>query len=359
MENEIVVQQHIENKLRFYYLRNYRWILHSLYWLYVFISGQLMVGEPILSAKGFFLNFLFDNWLIIAFYYIYALYLIPHLFKKNRKRAFWLRFALTFLVLTVLNVAFQIIFEPYLPAAYADHHFNWADFPRHLLFYFYIYLRNFVSFAGFLFLMETAESLSDYKATEAAKDDFTQSQKQLLKTRMDPAFIINTLDHISTMAQHKNKETAQTIVRFSDILRYRLYRSKSDEIELSEELLQIRHIFDLYNTAYQKTYILEVEGATDHMRVHPSSFLGMLALLLATSAAEQEDSIVFYLLALDQEIDLAIEWESDYSDKKTVIRNIANHLVEFYPGQYRIEHDQVNRLCSIRIHLDLQLKTSL
>jgi len=353
MENEIVVQQHIENKLRFYYLRNYRWILHSLYWLYVFIFGQLMVKEPILSAQGFFLNFLFDNWLIIAFYYIYVLYLIPQLFKKNRKKAFWINFALTFFILTVLNVAFQIIFEPYIPAAYADHHFRWADFPKHLIYYFYVYLRNFVSFAGFLFLMETAESLSNYKATEAAKNDFSQSQKQLLKTRVTPAFIMNTLDHISTMAKDKQPQTAQMIVLFSDVLRYRLYRSKNDAIELSEELLQIRHTFDLYNTAYRKAYILEVAGATDHIRVHPSSFLGMLTQILDTSSSEQQDSIVFYLLALDQEIDLAIEWESDYTDKKSIVRNITHHLDEFYPEKYRIEYDLANRLCSIRIHLDL------
>lgn len=353
MKNEIVVQEHIEQKLRFYYLRNYRWILHSLYWLYVYIFGQLTVKEPLLSTQGFFFNFLFDNWLIIAFYYIYALYLIPQLFKKNKKKAFWIGFAIIFIALPVLNVAFQIIFEPYIPAAYADHHFQWAGFPQHLLFYLYIYIRNFISFAGFLFLMETAESLSNYKAIEAAKDEVSQTQKQLLKTRMDPAFIMNTLDHIATMAQHKHRQTAQTIVQFSDILRYRLYRSKRDEIALSEELLQIKHTFDLYNTAYQKAYILEVEGDAAPIRVHPSSFLGMLAQILDTGSAGQKDNIVFYLLALEQEIDLAIEWESDYTDKKSIVRNIVAHLEEFYPGRFRIEYDLAEQLCSIRIHLDL------
>lgn len=359
MKNEIVVQEHIENKLRFYYLRNYRWILHSLYWLYAFIHGQLIIKEPLLSVQGFFYNFLFDNWLIIAFYYIYALYLIPQLFKKNKKKAFWIGFAIIFITLPVLNIAFQIIFEPYIPAVYADHHFQWANFPQHLLFYLYIYLWNFISFTGFLFLMETAESLSNFKAIAAAKDDVTQTQKQFLKTRLDPAFIMNTLDHITTMAQQKHSQTAQTIVQFSDILRYRLYRSKIDDIELSEELLQIKHTFDLYNTAYQKAYILEVEGNTECIRVHPSSLLGMLAQILDTGAADQNDNIVFYLLALEQEIDLAIEWESDYTDKKSITRNIVTHLEEFYPGRFRMEYDLTDRLCSIRIHLNLHPAKSL
>lgn len=348
-----IVEQHIENKLRFYYFRNYRWILHSLYWLFVYVRGQFIVGEAVFSGEGFLLNFLFDNWIIIIFYYVYALYLVPKLFKRNQYKKFFTYFLITLAVLPLLNVAFQIIFEPLLPLKYQDHHFNWHSFFSEGIDYYILYIKNFVLFAAFLFLMETAESLSNFKAIEAANESVRDSQKQMLKTQVNPVFIMTALDNIQDLAAANNEATSAAIIHFSDVLRYRLYRSKTEKLGLAEELKQVKNTFELYNTAYNKNYILEVEGDTTALQILPTSILGLLAQLLDTIEKDVDDSLVLYLLAVEQGLDLAIEWESPVENKLETVKNMQQFVQGLYENECSFEFEMKQNLCSIRLHLDL------
>lgn len=351
--SNIVLEQHIDNKLRFYYLRNYRWILHSIYWLFVYIRGQILVEETALSWQGFFLNFLFDNWLIICFYYIYAVYLVPQLFKKNKLKAFLLGLGLTFALIPAINVCFQIICEPFLPQKYIDHNYNWQHFFSELASYYGLYFKNFLAFCGFLFLMETAESLSNYKATAAAKKDVLKNHKQLLKTQVDPEFVMNALEGMSTLAKQANTATTDSILHFSDILRYRLYKSKTEKIIFTEELQQVKNTFEFYNAIFQKQYVLEVEGSTHNLLILPSSILGTISKILDNTNTSVKDSVIMYILAMDNEVDMAIEWESELQQKDKILKEIKQHLFDCYGNNSRLDSESKEQLLSIRINLKL------
>jgi two-component system LytT family sensor kinase len=351
--SNIILQQHIDNKLRFYYLRNFRWILHSLYWFFVFVRGQVTVTEKVMSWQGFFLNFLFDNWLIICFYYIYALYLVPQLFKRNKLNAFFKGLAISFALLPALNVIFQIVFEPALPEKYIDHNYTWQEFPRELFMYYRLYFKNFVAFCGFLFLMETAESLSNYKAIASAKKDILQNHKNLLKTQIDPSFVMNALKGMSKLAYKSDEATTGSIIHFSDILRYRLYKSKTERIAFADELQQVKNTFEFYNSVFHKQYVLEVAGGTGKLTVLPSSILGIISKILDKTNENVEDSVIMYMLAMEKEVDMAIEWESPLKEKETILKEIKQHLQDCYDNKSRFELENNGNLLSIRINLKL------
>jgi two-component system, LytTR family, sensor kinase len=65
----------------------------------------------------------------------------------------------------------------------------------------------------------------------------TQAQLQTLQTQMEPHFLFNTLNAItSLMVQARNKEAIRTMTHLSDILRTTLQRKAHEKVLLAEEL---------------------------------------------------------------------------------------------------------------------------
>ncbi len=347
-----IAEQHIDSQLKNHYFKDYRWILHIVYWLHVYVFGQMHHNETLFSWEGFLLNFLYDNWIIIVFYYIFALLLVPKLFKKNKYYSFWFWLICMFIVLPLLNYLFAYSFESYLPERYQDASIN-NTFLVNCYNFYRVYLLNFILFAAFLFLVETTEGIRNYKAGVKADLETQKSQKKLLKTKIEPTFIMQTLDRIIDQAEQASNTTGATIVQFSDVLRYRLYKSQTDVIHLDAELEQVKNAFQLYNKLYDKQFVLEVVGETNKSSIYTSSILGGLLKILSTTQPSWNDQLIVYFLISHPTLDIAIEWDSPYPEKNNVIKEIAIQLHEFYDKDFQLEQEVQSKQCSIRVQLQL------
>ncbi|RQO30747.1 hypothetical protein DBR32_08445 [Taibaiella sp. KBW10] len=351
--NELILNSHVNAKLKNFYLRNGRWALHLLYWTYVLFSGQKMVKESMFSLEGFLFNFLFDNWIIIIFYYLYCLVWIPAYFKKERYLKFWISILAAFIIMPVADMLFQVKFQPYIPQRYQDYDFSGALFPGVALKFYYIYFANFVSFSVFLFLMETAEGLSNYKEEKTAAEDVLIHQKELMKTRINPEFVLNALDGLADLSDQKNEKAAQSVIQFSDILRYRLYKSKEAAIPLSEEVQQLKNIFDLQNNLFTQCCVLEVEGDLSDKQIQTLSLVNMIEPIFNTYEADTEWNLIMYLLVEEQQLHIALEWNTPYEDKARVLTEIKQNLLHFYDEHAQLEVEFMAYNYSIRIAVPL------
>ncbi len=349
--NEFVAEQHIDNSLKHYYFRNFRWILHLAYWLFVYVRNQLIINEPVFFTEGFLYNFLFDNIFIILFYYFYALFLVPKYLKKNKFRPFFLGIIISFLLLPLVDLFFHYNFIQLQPERYHYLNFSNPDWAALIMRMYKSYLFNFLLFAAYLFFIETADGIAKFHASTKADSTIMKSQRQSLQTHVEPEFIMNTLSGINSLAASNDAKTSGSIIQFSEILRYRLYKSKSEQTSLLEELQQIKNLFDLYNNLSNKQFVLEVEGDAKAIHVYSSSLLSLVLKILSTSKHGDNTNIVLYILSMQNEVDIAIEWESDYKEKIAVVKNLKSQLSEFYEDKFRLDFDIVGALCSLRVHL--------
>ena len=77
------------------------------------------------------------------------------------------------------------------------------------------------------------------------KQEKTAAELELLKSQVQPHFIFNTLNSIYADAFKKSPETANQIIKLSNLLEYTLYDSKKEKMLLDEELKYIRNYLDL------------------------------------------------------------------------------------------------------------------
>jgi len=347
------IQQELENKNRFIYFRNGRWIVHVIYWLYVYLRGQIKNDEALFSPEGFLLNFLWDNWLITTFYLLYCFYYLPFLFKKNKHIKFWLYVAATAVVLSAVDLLLHAIFDKYLPAKYQDHqHFAWADYQMML----YIYSFNFLYFTTLLFFMELAEG---YRMDFAIKQEMFKlaaTEKKLVKTQMNPGFIMHSLDGIINLAERKIPTAPDAVIQFADVLRYRLYKSSEKLVSLPEEQAQLNSLVQFHNNINGRDGFcsLETQGSVASKFLPPLSLINIIEPLLNTCVPNTGWNMIVYMLAEETELQVAIEIENLGTEKQAVFTNIQHNLTTIFNNNVVVETEQQHEHFSIRICLPLQ-----
>ena len=66
-----------------------------------------------------------------------------------------------------------------------------------------------------------------------------------LKNQINPHFLFNTLNNISSLAQIDGEETQEAIMQLSDLLRYAMYETNRSKVRLDGEVEFMRNYIDL------------------------------------------------------------------------------------------------------------------
>lgn len=351
---DFIVEYHVQEKLKNFYLRKGRWLLHLAYWMFVYVFRQFRTQQPIWDWDGLLWNFLYYNWIIIIFYYLYCLVLVPAYLKKERYGRFWIGIAAAFIILPVLDMYFQLYFQRHVPKQYVGYNFRNFHFHTHVLQFYYIYFMNFLLFSTFLFLMETAEGLTNYREEQEAEEVKLQHEKMLLQTNIDPAFVMHALDGLSALSASSDRHTPDAVIRFSDILRYRLYRSREALVPLADEIAQVRNLFELQNSLYGPCCILETEGNTAAKFIPTLAMVNIAEPICNTFQPGHEWQLIMYLLIEDSQLHIAIEWNAALAHKESVLAAIRKNLSHFYPEEAAVlDTELMDYNYSIRISLPM------
>ncbi|WP_158800236.1 histidine kinase [Pedobacter sp. L105] len=270
------IQQEINKRTRWVYFSNYRWIAHVAYWTWVLVIGTLTrVAVPI--TPGVLLNhFVMSNIFIFIFYYLYCLFLIPYFFKRNKNLQFWILLTVSFLVLTISNVYFD---KRYLRLSeYAGEGMDmgfWKNYLRIVSGYVF----NFLFFTMLLFFMEKNEENSLFSELEEEKKEIELVKLDLLKTNISPDFILRSLKQLKKTAADEQPYTPQSIITFSELLRYRLYRGKQTQTPLQEEIAALQTFIEFITFNSQNNNLiaeLEISGDVKDKFVVPLVLVNIL-----------------------------------------------------------------------------------
>jgi sensor histidine kinase YesM len=79
-----------------------------------------------------------------------------------------------------------------------------------------------------------------------------QTELSLLKTQINPHFLFNTLNNLFGLARKQDPKTADGIAQLSHLMRYMIYDSNADKIELEKEVQQIQRLIELQKLRFEK-----------------------------------------------------------------------------------------------------------
>lgn len=72
-----------------------------------------------------------------------------------------------------------------------------------------------------------------------------ETQLQMLQSQINPHFMFNVLNHIHVLMQTNVELASQLLLQYSDMLRFQLYKGKSEKVRLGEEILFLKNFIEI------------------------------------------------------------------------------------------------------------------
>lgn len=356
------ITRSLARKNRGVYFKKGKWILHLASVILIWLSGTVRLNGDQVTSAARSPEILLAGLLImlpfLTFFYFYCLYLIPYCFKQNRYRKFWTIMVALLATLPLADLALQHVFARYYPLLAAK--LAKGSPGSHILEAYWDFIRDFVGYTSILYLMELMEGIRTYREISQNSTELALTERNLIRTRMDPVFLLQSLEGIIQLSEKTATAAPDAVIGFSDILRYRLYRSQDKQVSLHEELYHLEKLFQFSNTlSGQGACTLEVDGPTGTQSLPPLAVVNIAEALINTrSGADKDWSLLLYLLAEDNELQIAAELQTGQDRYTDTIDHIRKNLELVFGRAIIFASERNENTYSIRICLPLYSNAS-
>jgi len=137
------------------------------------------------------------------------------------------------------------------------------------------------SFIGVLYLgyasglMITVKSIRNQLAAKEREKNLVkeklETELKFLRNQTSPHFLLNTLNNIYALARKKSDDTAEVVMRLSELLRFMLYETRENFISLSDEIKVLEDYLQLemlrYNDRLSVCFNKEIDA--EHYQITP------------------------------------------------------------------------------------------
>lgn len=341
------------------------WLLHTLGWL----------GFAIVNYLNSLVQDTRDAYLIVVALdsYIGWLITIPlrYAYQRVGQWAPWK------MVLTVLALAFTVAiiwaavrnfnyWEIYRHGARPD---NILQYARETPFAFYVML----SWSGLYFGIKYYQTLQQEKQKSlTATNKAHEAQLKMLRYQLNPHFLFNTLNAISTLVLINEADTANKMVtRLSDFLRYSLYKDPINKVPLEQEIYAARLYLEIEKVRFSERLAVEfnLEPGTEQALVPSLILQPLIENAVKYAVASQVNGGIITITAKCFGHDLLLEVSDNgpgmtitnglpkSSDSGVGLVNTKERLSALYDNNFALvlTHNQPQGL-KVNIRIPLQLE---
>lgn len=297
------------------------------------------------------------NCIIIVFFFLNYKYFIPKfLFTKK-----YFSYAIIVLVglVIVLAVPYLLFGSPEPPT-----HDDFMPKPPHedtffenfRLFFSNVDQTFFMYFGTVFFTAFWFERIQ----SERIKNEKLQAELSHLKLQIHPHFLFNTLNSIYSSAIKKDDKAAESIIVFSDFIRYLLQDSYQKEVSLEKEVHYISNYISLQKERLRNTVDIDyvTQGNFSERKIAPLILFTFIENAFKYGVNPEENSkIKIEIYLLDHEVKLLVSNKIvsiQNGDSSNIgINNAKERLNIFYPKQHElyISQEQDNFLVDLQIVL--------
>ena len=167
-----------------------------------------------------------------------------------------------------------------------------------------------------------------------------------LKHQLNPHFLFNTLNNISSLTQIDPDKAQESIGQLSDLLRYALYDSEADKVPLASEVEFMNNYIDLMALRCNELTKVEKEFEVpqEHVEVAPLLFISLIENAFKHGVNARYPSFVkVYMGYADGVLTFCCENSlfekqgSDHIGSGIGLENMKRRLELLYPGKYTYE----------------------
>ena len=194
--------------------------------------------------------------LIVAITTVYTFnyHLIPNILLKSKKRKF---FAFAFVTIVMFFYIQLLLTLLLVVKQLSDGHHLFPEMLDIVMLFFNLF---FVVFIAIAIKFYKRWNEKDFQEQKVQKEK-VEAELQMLKTQINPHFLFNTLNSIYVLAMKQSEQTANTVMKLSDILDYILYRIDTPKIAISNEIKIIENYIELEKIRFSNR--IDINFTTD------------------------------------------------------------------------------------------------
>ena len=317
--------------------------IHSLIWIIGFVIVTLTVktiGVFHKSEGSFLLPLLSGTIINLSIVYGIALVLIPRFTIKRKTAVFIAETLVLILGLTLIETLVDYFFFNSIFSS-AEESFKSQGIINLAL--------NIIFACAALAYGFIKNWIRNERARQRLKEEKLNAELNFLKSQVNPHFLFNVLNMaFSSAIRSKDENTANIIEKLSGLMRYMLYDSNADKVDLSREIDYLRDFVDLQKLRISADVpvkiSLEIKGDISGIRIAP------LILVPFVENAFKHGIRVEQPSAIDISMDcqpaglffrventrfLALKDRSP-TDSGIGLENVKRRLDLIYPGQHHL-----------------------
>ncbi len=288
--------------------------------------------------------------------YFLNFYLLgPWLFFKRRTLVF---IVANMLAIAALNYGFLFIGR-----SFNDHRVNmpdqaWIGFYSGIFSYLVL---NCVVIAVAIGIRHFLNVRKIRQQLEEERHKTTEAELAWLKSQINPHFMFNTLNNISSLTQIDADAAQDAIAQLSDLLRYAIYETNKKQVPVSGEVEFMKNYIELMKLrCNEKTEVRTYFHVAQDVQVAPLLFISLVENAfkhgvsssreskIDISLVEEHDSLVFVCENSNYAKD-----DHDRSGSGIGLENTRRRLELMYPGRYEWEQSSDEDTFFIKIQLHL------
>ena len=325
-------------------------IWHIGVWLIVLSFFLIPVYFAGLSAR---LIYVIISFLIyISAFYINIVFILPR-YIRNRKIIHLLAsWSLMIIAYTVLSIILHRLFHLFERG---------GNLGLEVLNSFLI---NILFVGIFLFVSTAYQSIMDWFKNERIKQQLEnqnlKTELAFLKSQINPHFLFNTLNNIYILAYKRSDQTAEAILKLSEMMRYMLYESSNEFVVVQKEVDFIGQLVSLQQlrTKEQLCFEFKTTGSAEQNEIAPLILISFVENIFKHGTLNDcNDPAIVHINIENNNLTFYSRNKINQRAKDNTsgigLPNVKRRLELLYPGKYdfRITKDETH----YSIHLNIQL----
>ena len=293
----------------------------------------------------------------IAIFYINYLIILPRLL--NKKKYLWCAVSMVALVILSGFVKYGLatVFEDIvlIRGEKKQYHLSFKEY----------YMGAVFIGCFFLFISTALKFMMDWFVNEKIKttleNEKLTAELAFLKSQINPHFLFNTLNNIYSLAYQQSDKTPAAILKLSEIMRYMLYESNEDKVELSKEIRYLENYIELQRLRFKnEAYVrLNICGEADHQKIMPLVLISFVENAFKHGIATDPNNPIDISICIEPiRLKFRISNKINNLNKDETggigLINVKRRLELFYKDHYQLEIDNQQDFYTSELLLDLR-----
>ena len=327
--------------------------LHVYFWVFIFFSFNVLYLFPTFRAEGIIKNLLYFPADILFTYFF--LYVLNKLITKQKKfLLFIIIFTFSIVGYTFITFTIDQTIVPHILGKSVYKSYNIHTFVHSAWVIVMIALA-----AGYIKIIRLWNRVDEDRIR--AELEKSNAYNQLLRSKVNPHFLFNTLNNITSLIDLDNEKAKESIIGLGGLMAYMVYEAEDEHVLLEKELEYIQNFINLQSLRIsQEDFIhFKIEGDPGNLKIASMLLIPLVENAFKFCDQNSKEGINISIQIRNKQLILDI---NNPVDKQTNnkdrpggfgLQNVKKRLEMYYHERHQLKLKESSRRYDVELYVEL------